>query len=464
MPDYGIFDRIAPDRPAARREVPQDLGIFDRLSPTESKGFLGTLASDVAGIPGAVASTVAHPIETVKSLARAQGAEFGKAKEEFGRKHYTEAFGHSLAGLLPVIGPAAAQTGEELGTPGQQGAGAAHAFELLAPSAGKLLPKGLSPTRALARPLRTAAERTYAQVLAPGTKADKFLTARKLLAPPGRDLLQRRVMGLTEKGLHSRIARNLSTAEQNLDAAWNQLGPLHQQKLTPILDEIQDRAIKEATQPVGGTQFPTRGLGQRRIIDADLYGAYQNIALKMIESMGPIADEASSFSLRKFRQILDNRVKQSFTGGELSSAERVAQRGATDAIRNVLNQEPSIAAVNREYTFWRSAKDVFEHTNLRKVGQKGALKKLAAAAGGGGGAVVGATGGGGIRGATEGYFIGKIAAQKLDEVLNSTAWKTVSAVSKNRIAELLAAGKGDQAAALATRAAAYSALRSREEE
>lgn len=461
MADLGIFDRLDEGKPA-RREVSGDLGIFDQIQPTESKGFFETLGSDVAGIPGSLYQTVRHPIETGKALYEMQKGEFSKAGEEFGKKHYSEAFGHGLAALLPVVGPAAAGAGEELGTPGQAGAGLAHTAELLGPEALKVLPTRYNPTRVLTRPLRTAAEKTYAQVLAPGTKADKFLTARKLLTPAGKDLLQRRVMGLTEKGLHARIGGKLAQAEQNLDAAWQQLGPLHQQHLTPILDALQDRAVREATESVGGTQFPTRGLGQRRIIDPDLYSAYQDIAGKVIESMGPVADEASSYSLRKFRQMLDRRVKTSFTGGELTGAQKVAQRGAADAIREVLNSsDPTLSAANREYSFWRSAKDVFEHTSLRRVGQKGALRKLAGAAGAGAGAILGGETGG-VGGAAEGIVIGRIAAEKLDAVLNSTAWKTVSAVSKNRVAELLAQGKGDQAAALAARAAAYSALRDRE--
>lgn len=451
------------DRLSTKTKEPAAGDLLDRIAgKQQDRGFLGTLASDVAGIPSAIGQTIFHPIDTLKAMGQAQLGEFSKAKEQFGQKHYSEAFGHGLAGLLPLAGPAAAQSGEEFGS-GQPGAGAAHAFELLAPSAGRLLPKAAQPGRLLSGPLRTAAEKTYAQVLAPGTKADKFLTRNKLLTPAGRGLLERRVMGLTEKGLKARIERNLETSETALNDAWSRLGPNHQQNLLPILDEIQSRAVKEATQPVGVTQFPTRGLGTRRIINGDLYNAYQNIALKLIDSMGPVADQASSYSLRKFRQILDEQVKASFAGGELKSAERVAQRGATDAIRDVLNRDPSVAAVNREYSFWRSARDVFEHTNLRRVGQKGALNKLASAAGGGAGAVVGG-GTGGVRGATEGFFLGRIAAQKLDEVFNSTAWKTVSAVSKNRVAELLAQGKGEQALGVATRAAAYSALREKTEQ
>lgn len=102
--------------------------------PAADPGFWSTLGHDAIGIPAAVAGAVMHPVDTATKLAAAQHNEFQKGRDAFGQGDYVSAAGHTLAGALPLIGPAAAQAGEELGG-GQAGAGAAHALELLGPSA-----------------------------------------------------------------------------------------------------------------------------------------------------------------------------------------------------------------------------------------------------------------------------------------------------------------------------------------
>ena len=47
------------------------------------------------------------------------------------------------------------------------------------------------PVSKVGQAFRRSAEKEYAQVLAPGTKADKYVTAKKLLTPAGQDLLDR---------------------------------------------------------------------------------------------------------------------------------------------------------------------------------------------------------------------------------------------------------------------------------
>lgn len=302
--------------------------------------------------------------------------------------------------------------------------------------------------------LRRGAERSYAQVLAPGSKADKFVTANKLLTPMGGDLLERRVAALTESGLKEKVARKLAQSTDKLEKAWTALGPQRAHNLQPVLDELQQDAIRNATEAVPrGVQFSTPGLPGRRIVNPELYAAYQDAAFDLVERLGPKTDMASAFSMRKVRQLLDRAVKDSFAGKELTGVQKEAKRATTDAIRAVLNQEnPTIGEINREYSFWRTADDVFENTNLRRVGQKRALRKVMQ---GGIGAAAGAVGlhAGGIREGAEALALGTWLGGKLEDAMTSTAWKTVSAVTKNEIARLMVDGKVEQAANLAARAA-----------
>lgn len=108
-------------------------------------GFVNTLVNDVSELPGAAMNAVQHPIETGKRLVGAQVGEFQKVPGLVKQGRYSEAVGHGMAGALPLVGPAAAQAGDELGQ-GQTGQGLAHTAELLGPSAGKLGTKALKGT------------------------------------------------------------------------------------------------------------------------------------------------------------------------------------------------------------------------------------------------------------------------------------------------------------------------------
>jgi hypothetical protein len=308
--------------------------------------------------------------------------------------------------------------------------------------------------------LRRSAEKEYAEVLAPSGKADKFVTKNKLLKQPGKDLLDRRVGALTEEGLKSKIDRRVTSLGDQLDKHWKSLGPQAQQKLIPILDDIQAQAVRAATEEVGPRQFPTPGLENRRIMDQKLYDAYQHEAMTLLEHLGPRADEASSWSLRKVRQLMDKKVKNSFRGAEITSEAAEAKRASTDAVRRMINGgSVDMKALNAEISFWMNAQEVFGNTSMRRIGQKGTLEKLAGGLMAAGGAAAGFHAGG-ARESIEFAILGRVAGQKLEQTLNSTAWKTVSAISKNEVARLLATGKGEQAAGLAARLTARAVQKS----
>ncbi len=114
------------------------LGINWNLAPPESKGYWSTLGSDIAAIPGGIYNAVTDPRAAMTGIDESLKAEQAKAADKFKQGHYVEAAGHGLAGLIPVLGPLAAQSGEEIGER-NTGAGLAHATEALLPFAAKRL-------------------------------------------------------------------------------------------------------------------------------------------------------------------------------------------------------------------------------------------------------------------------------------------------------------------------------------
>lgn len=110
--------------------------------PQDTGSVAGQLLEDVMAIPGSVVQAFKDPKGTAKALLGAQKQEYEKAREAYsqgGLGNYSEAFGHGLAAALPIVGPAAAQAGEEFGS-GQTNKGIAHTIELLGPEATKAVP------------------------------------------------------------------------------------------------------------------------------------------------------------------------------------------------------------------------------------------------------------------------------------------------------------------------------------
>lgn len=155
----------------------QRLTGIDKIgNASQDKGFLSTIGEDLAAIPGALYNAVSSPKKTLESLAAAQHEQFEKGRKEFGKGNYIEAAGHTLAGALPVLGPAAATAGEEFGE-GKYGQGAAHALELLGTEAAKALPAKIRiPTRNVKNVNTPQVERALASVepnvrMTPGQRA-----------------------------------------------------------------------------------------------------------------------------------------------------------------------------------------------------------------------------------------------------------------------------------------------------
>ena len=321
-------------------------------------------------------------------------------------------------------------------------------------------------TKALSGPLRESAEKTYARVLSPTTKPNKYL-ARKVLEEGGKgtgqSLLDRRVLAFTERGLERKLATKAAESEARLEDAYNTLGPNAKVKILPILDDIQKFAEEKAVAPIDVAQQAQRGSAQvggrpGNIVNPELYRAAQNMQTAIIDRLAPLADTASLESVRKLRQVLDKplSMKAMFSGKLPVTVQDQAEKVAADAIRReIAGQYPDIAKVNAEYSFWQAAKDVMSAAVERKTGQEGLLKRvMPRMAGAMAGGVLGYQHGG-VSAGIEGAALVGLAYETLNHALTSPAWRTVSAVSKNEVARLLAKGEADKAAKLAARLTAY---------
>ena len=152
--------------------------------------------------------------------------------------------------------------------------------------------------------------------------------------------------------------------------------------------------------------------------------------------------EVSNKTLVQLRRVFDEHFDVSKGLTDLATYTKKVERIAGNAIREELvKAEPKLAALNNEFTFWQSLATVAKKSAERKIGQLGGVSKLAAR---GAGAIVGAEGTPGgftekAGGATLGYFLGKTGLK----IISSPAWRSISAISKNRLADAII--KGDKA-------------------
>lgn len=122
-------------------------------------------------------------------------------------------------------------------------------------------------------------------------------------------------------------------------------------------------------------------------------------------------------------------------------SEAFAKREATNAIRAlVANEVPDLAAINKEFSFWKNLDDVVGQTLKRTQPQKPGLGRLAAE---GVGQVVGgmAGAGAGPAGAVGGaLFVGKLGALA-KTVFESPSWKLADAHLKDQLATAIMKGR-----------------------
>jgi hypothetical protein len=105
---------------------------------------------------------------------------------------------------------------------------------------------------------------------------------------------------------------------------------------------------------------------------------------------------------------------------------------ARGAIRDQLASDfPDIAAINKEFTFWKRMHEVVSDTVTRREGQAKPIGQKIAQAGG---MAVGAQGG------LLPAVIGRYATGALEALATSPAWRTVSATTKGRLAKYIADG------------------------
>ena len=297
---------------------------------------------------------------------------------------------------------------------GEQGAiqGVAHGVgELAAPAA---------------TALKTSAAESLSKVFSPTKMADKAIIQKSLPR-----LIEEAPIAASRAGLAESLGQSVQKAGQSLDAALagipggTQIPP---QVTQGIAQSLQKEATRFQVPDIHGNMITIPG-------SEPLVGLYKDLG-QFVQRANPTFE-----NIRAVRQALDTMVdsggKWNLTGAETSVKE--VQKGLANQLRGALAQAggPAFQQANQDYSFYKGLQQVLEHTQERTTGQQGNLTKRILAAGG----VANS-------GLTGGVVMGALA-----KAMDSTAWRTVSAASKSKIADALASDNLEQAAGLIGRTA-----------
>lgn len=292
-------------------------------------------------------------------------------------------------------------------TPGEAAVGGAIA------GAGPLLGKALAPA---GRGLRSLAKTQYERALAPTTQALK--TEAQAVVP---QLLDKRVSGGL-KGLMKKAGTEKEAAGKELSAAYRAAAKAGKMSDTDAVAQSIE-ALKDPfyAVTVKGKKVPANPAAIEKL--EELKG--------LVQQFGP---KAPPDQLWKLRKNLDDIIQAgNGFGKELArgTANDIRKQARAAIQKELSKADPNIDSLNATYGLWKGLERITSGTLKREAGQKKTVEiGLNLLAGGGAGALLGG-------GAGESAGLAALVG-----LMRTPRWRTVSAVQKARLADLLAAGNG----------------------
>ena len=301
----------------------------------------------------------------------------------------------------------------------------------------------------LARGLNRWAKSQYAKVLHPLGRKAKEVAQENIP-----DILEqgyRDATAFTREGLASKYQAKVDELGAQIKREYQALDQTTRTRLQPIYSDFRRWWEKEALMSSGTVKDPALDIAAREKLRDMLQ------SLRFLRTAEPS-------EVWEYRRYLDKYVyKNGLTADESLAAASQVKDALGNVIRNQLNkQHPSVAALNEKFHMWRAAAELAWRNVDNEVGKQQFLKNTGLI----GRSLLGATlGGGGYETHRRAYGDplglgpwGTAAAAAVGGLaLNSVGWRTVMAVTKNKIANLLMRGEGEAAANLAARAVGITA-------
>lgn len=306
---------------------------------------------------------------------------------------------------------------------------------------GAIIPAAVEGAKALAPPIKALAEKIYKSALlrGGGGKADKVIAGD--VAP---ELVKRGWTALTEGGLARKTQDALQEAGTEVGRVEDEIakrtawtaprtpgkGPI---AMVPPAS-LDFNAVTQDFQQIIKDKFLKSGQ-----VPAGLegeYNAYVNV-LKHLKQRGSAPSFNDAIELRR---AWDRTVAEAggFQRPDLAATKEAMRDGANTIRAELSRAYPELAKANAEYSLWAGANQVIENTAARKAGHGfGVTSPMAGATGA---IAETAMGGTPIEAATAG-----MALFTINQMLKSTAARTMEPVVIDRVGRLLQRGNYEDA-------------------
>lgn len=328
----------------------------------------GEMVNPVAIAQGLYQS-VRHPVDTLMNVAEAQGAQLNTGLDRLREGRYMEAVGHGAAGLVPLLGPAAAEAGEQMSEgdwAGGLGRGVGTVATTLIPAAARGTRQAM---RALPNSVAASAEAgaasRVADVMAPkvGPNKTRFGNMAERVAPEVAADIAGEGRMWSRQALQEHVGTRLADAEAALDAAAN----ARNARATVRTDAIVQDLMQRRAQLTAQTQTAVPYRAGADVVPAPNAARVAQIdqAIQEIRDLGPVANYEA---LRRIRQAYDGPARAVYSPTMTADylrmrANSLGAADVTGVLRERLAQmDPATAAANAEYSLWRTANDVMEAT------------------------------------------------------------------------------------------------------
>ena len=392
-----VSQSIARTRAMAGGQAPKvPDGFFSRAGKFVAGGGLIKKPSEfLFGTVGkTVGKTILSGVESVSELAT------GKTIEEQGKKRV----GFDVAGRgeqpLPTVGDIAF-TALELYP------GGGFVTQSL-----KKVPGGIQTLKFLANlpeTMKKKAIQQYASIFGATSKESKALV--KKVVP---ELLERKEKILSTEKLVEKAEGKVTKYGEKIDQFFEALPANAKEQTKPILDKL--------------VEFKNKFTVEGKIIRPEAIKAIDNT----MEKISQFGKEISSKSARKMRQIFDEHFSISKGIDDISVYMKKAERAGADAIRaEFAKTRPILDNLNKEFSFWTNVLDLGTYSTEKSKSRF--TKSISSVIGG----VVGFQAGEGIGGKTSGAIIGAYLGTKAIDLMRSPAWKSISAIEKNKLADAI---------------------------
>jgi hypothetical protein len=383
------------------------------------KSFGSSVYGGVKGLADIILATQDpnKAYELATGIYNAHADQALKSMNSFKQGNVSEGIGHGLAAAIPMVGPAAAHAGEEIGKGNIYG-GLGETTALIAPNILSPLISKVIPKSKISSGLENSAKGNMVSTLLPGSKNQV-----PLAETTAEGLVNRKPIALTREQFQNLAKAKKAEYGPQASTAWDSASPVNLQNIFDKLEELKTKKVN-----VKGTDVPANENLSKLIDD------YQEklIMLEDQKNKGYINAATLDDFADKMNQGLVNS-KGDFQYQTAPQSLKMIQKSTARSIRDVLDgPNPTAAAINANYHLWADTAKFLEDARRSMVASKSSI----------------------VTGSSKGFgaMVQKMLPRPVREIparitgiFDSVAWNTTSSAFKKTVADAIAVGKFDMA-------------------